>query len=59
MKRTHVIAFVAGLLFAVGLGLSGMTQPAKVVGFLDVFGDWDPSLAFVMGGAIAVHVGVA
>jgi uncharacterized membrane protein YedE/YeeE len=59
MKRTHVVAFVAGVVFAVGLGLSGMTQPAKVVGFLDVFGDWDPSLAFVMGGAIAVHVAFA
>jgi uncharacterized membrane protein YedE/YeeE len=45
----------AGLLFGVGLGLSGMTQPAKVIGFLDVFGRWDPSLMFVMGGALAVH----
>ena len=48
-------AFVAGLLFAVGLGVGGMTQPAKVFGFLDVAGKWDPSLAFVMLGAIAVH----
>ncbi len=50
-----VAAFAAGMLFALGLGLSGMTQPAKVTGFLDVFGAWDPSLAFVMVGAIGVH----
>ena len=49
-----MIAFVCGLVFAVGLGLAGMTQPAKVVGFLDVSGAWDPSLLFVMAGAIAV-----
>jgi uncharacterized membrane protein YedE/YeeE len=46
--------FVVGLLFGLGLLLSGMTDPAKVLGFLDLFGAWDPSLAFVMGGAIAV-----
>lgn len=55
MNRVTV-GFISGLLFAVGLGVSGMTLPAKVVGFLDVFGDWDPSLAFVMAGAIGVHV---
>jgi len=49
-------AFVAGIVFAAGLGLSGMTLPSKVLAFLDVTGDWDPSLAFVMGGAIAVHL---
>lgn len=48
-------AFVAGLLFAAGLAVGGMTQPSKVVGFLDFFGDWDPSLMFVMGGAVGVH----
>ena len=48
-------AFVAGLIFAVGLAISGMTQPGKVAAFLDIFGNWDPSLAFVMMGAIAVH----
>lgn len=52
---TGVIAFVSGLLFALGLGIGGMTKPAKVVGFLDVAGDWDPSLAFVMGGALLVY----
>jgi hypothetical protein len=50
-----VVAFFAGILFAVGLGVSGMTQPAKVLAFLDVTGRWDPSLALVMLGAIAVH----
>lgn len=46
--------FVAGLLFGVGLLLSGMTDPGKVIGFLDLAGAWDPSLAFVMAGAIGV-----
>jgi hypothetical protein len=46
--------FLIGLLFGFGLILSGMTDPGKVIGFLDLFGQWDPSLAFVMGGAIAV-----
>lgn len=49
------IAFVSGLVFALGLGLGGMTQPAKVTAFLDFAGDWDPSLAFVMIGAIGVY----
>jgi uncharacterized protein len=53
--RSIVLALASGLVFGVGLLLSGMTRPAKVVRFLDVLGDWDPSLAFVMGGAIAVH----
>ena len=47
-------AFFIGLLFGLGLMLSGMTDPGKVQGFLDLAGAWDPSLAFVMGGAIAV-----
>jgi hypothetical protein len=54
MKNSLTSLFV-GFLFALGLGLSGMTQPQKVVGFLDVFGNWDPSLMFVMIGAISVH----
>ena len=49
-----VVALAAGLLFGFGLLLSGMYDPAKVFGFLDLAGAWDPSLAFVMGGAIAV-----
>ncbi|MFG6564586.1 DUF6691 family protein [Sulfitobacter sp. 1A13421] len=47
-------ALLSGLLFGIGLIVSGMAVPAKVLNFLDVFGIWDPSLAFVMGGAIAV-----
>ena len=46
--------FIVGLLFGLGLMLSGMTDPGKVIGFLDLFGTWDPSLALVMAGAIAV-----
>jgi uncharacterized membrane protein YedE/YeeE len=46
--------FLVGLVFGLGLMLSGMTDPGKVIGFLDVSGQWDPSLMFVMGGAIAV-----
>jgi uncharacterized protein len=56
MRRMHLVAFGSGVLFALGLGVSGMTQPSKVIAFLDVFGTWNPSLAFVMIGAIAVHV---
>lgn len=48
-------ALASGLLFGLGLGVSGMTLPSKVTGFLDVTGDWDASLAFVMMGALAVH----
>ncbi|MEQ1814470.1 MAG: YeeE/YedE family protein [Candidatus Nitrotoga sp.] len=48
--------FVVGLIFGIGLILSGMTDPAKVLGFLDLFGQWDPSLVLVMGGAIAVGI---
>ena len=47
-------AFIAGLLFGLGLIVAGMTNPAKILGFLDVTGKWDPSLALVMVGAIAV-----
>jgi len=50
----RISEFLVGLLFGLGLILSGMTDPGKVVGFLDLFGSWDPSLALVMGGAIAV-----
>ena len=47
-------AFIVGLVFGIGLIVAGMTNPAKVQGFLDIAGNWDPSLAFVMGGAILV-----
>ncbi|MBL8954336.1 MAG: YeeE/YedE family protein [Myxococcaceae bacterium] len=53
--KSNLVALAAGALFAAGLGLSGMAQPAKVQGFLDVTGQWDASLAFVMIGAIGVH----
>jgi hypothetical protein len=46
---------IVGFLFALGLGISGMTHPEKVIGFLDFFGKWDPSLAFVMLGAVLFH----
>lgn len=55
MKKAEVAALVAGVVFAVGLTISGMARPDKIVGFLDVAGAWDPSLAFVMIGALAVH----
>lgn len=54
MSRRLVSAFAVGLTFGLGLLVSGMANPAKVLGFLDLFGDWDPSLALVMVGAIAV-----
>lgn len=50
-----VTALIAGAIFGVGLAISGMTDPARVVAFLDPFGTWDPSLAFVMGGAVGVY----
>ncbi len=50
----NIFAFIFGGIFSVGLMFSGMANPGKVIGFLDLFGNWDPSLAFVMMGAIAV-----
>jgi hypothetical protein len=50
-----VVALLSGVLFGIGLLISGMAKPAKVIGFLDVFGAWDASLMLVMVGAIAVH----
>jgi len=49
-----IVAFLAGLLFGIGLIVAGMSNPAKVLGFLDLAGAWDPSLALVMGAAVAV-----
>jgi uncharacterized membrane protein YedE/YeeE len=54
LKMLHISSYLAGLLFGVGLLVSGMSNPAKVIGFLDIFGKWDPSLALVMAGAVAV-----
>jgi uncharacterized membrane protein YedE/YeeE len=53
--KGNLAALGAGALFALGLAISGMTRPERVIGFLDVTGQWDASLAFVMGGAIGVH----
>ena len=53
--KALLTSFASGLVFALGLGISGMTRPIKVIGFLDFFGAWDASLAFVMAGAIAVY----
>lgn len=53
---SNIFGFVSGLIFGIGLILAGMTQPLKIKGFLDVAGAWDPSLALVMGGAIALGV---
>lgn len=50
----NIFAFIFGGLFSIGLMISGMSNPGKVIGFLDLFGQWDPSLAFVMIGAILV-----
>ncbi len=54
MIRHVVLPLAAGTLFGAGLALGGMTDPARVRGFLDVFGAWDPTLGFVMGGAVLV-----
>ena len=51
-----ITALIIGAIFGTGLAIAGMLNPSKVVGFLDVFGDWDPSLAFVMGGGVLVNV---
>lgn len=53
--RRLIFIFIAGGLFGAGLAISGMTDPARVIGFLDVFGKWDPALLFVMAGAVAVY----
>lgn len=52
--RDAFTALLSGTLFGAGLALGGMTDPARVRGFLDIFGNWDPTLAFVMGGAVIV-----
>jgi uncharacterized protein len=56
--KNQITHFVAGFLFAVGLAISGMTDPARVLAFLDITGNWDPSLALVMGGAVTVYASV-
>lgn len=54
MMRVNLVTLASGTIFGAGLALGGMTDPARVRGFLDLFGAWDPTLAFVMGGAVLV-----
>jgi hypothetical protein len=54
MIRETLVPLASGTIFGAGLTIGGMTDPARVRGFLDLFGDWDPTLAFVMGGAVLV-----
>ena len=56
MMKNIFIPLTSGIIFGVGLVIAGMTNPSKVMGFLNVFGNWDPSLMFVMGGAIVVSM---
>ena len=56
MVKSNIASFLCDTLFSFGLGISGMTQPQKVIGFLDVLGEWDPSLAFVMCGAVLSYL---
>lgn len=53
--KINVGALLGGLLFGIGLAVAGMTQPAKIIGFFDLAGSWDPSLGFVMGGAVLIY----
>lgn len=55
--KNNLLIILAGVLFGAGLALSGMTDPTRVIGFLDLSGSWDPTLAFVMGGALLVFSG--
>lgn len=50
-----LMGYIAGLVFGLGLAVSGMTDPARVLGFLDLFGAWDPTLMFVLGGAVVTN----
>ena len=54
LLRRYLPPLVSGAIFGAGLAIGGMTDPARVRGFLDLFGNWDPTLAFVMGGAVSV-----
>lgn len=56
--KVRIGAFLGGMVFGIGLAIAGMTQPAKIVGFFDFFGNWDPSLGFVMAGALLVYTPV-
>ena len=56
MMRNFLIPLICGIIFSIGLVLAGMTNPAKVMGFLNIFGNWDPSLIFVIGRAIIISM---
>ena len=56
IMKNIFVPLTSGILFGIGLVIAGMTNPSKVMGFLNVFGNWDPSLIFVMGGAIIVSM---
>lgn len=55
MKAQAVASFFCGVLFSIGLAVAGMTEPARIIGFLDVFGRWDPTLVFVLASAVGVY----
>ena len=56
MMKNIIVPLSSGIIFGIGLMIAGMTNPAKIMGFLNIFGNWDPSLFFVMGGAIIVSM---
>ena len=56
MNKKLLLSFFSGLIFSIGLGVSGMTNPDKVKGFLDIFGKWEADLAFVMGSALFISI---
>ena len=56
MMKNIIVPLSSGIIFGIGLMIAGMTNPAKVMGFLNIFGNWDPSLIFVMAGAIIVSM---
>ena len=58
MAKSNISSIICGIIFSIGLGISGMTQPQKVIGFLDIFGEWNPSLAFVIGGAVLSYLAI-
>ena len=58
MAKSNISSIICGIIFSIGLGISGMTQPQKVIAFLDIFGEWNPSLAFVMGGAVLSYLAI-
>ena len=56
MMKNFLVPSICGIIFSIGLVLAGMTNPSKIMGFLNIFGNWDPSLIFAMGGAIIIVI---